>query len=80
MLERSSAEGAAFATHIPPDGIFNAVACRSSTSVLAIRFVVVLRHEVIVNCARPALGRASKGGRTGLALRVWALWLILLCG
>ncbi len=48
---------------------------------LATRFVVVPRREVIlVNCARPALGRASKEGRTGLALRVWALCLTLLCG
>ncbi|MGH8543892.1 MAG: hypothetical protein ACREX3_09750 [Gammaproteobacteria bacterium] len=48
---------------------------------LAIGFAVVLRHGVVlVNCARPALGSASKAGRTDSALRAWALCLILLCG
>ncbi|MBA3493884.1 MAG: hypothetical protein H0T87_07175 [Gammaproteobacteria bacterium] len=48
---------------------------------LATRFVVVLRHGmVLVRRARPALAGPSKEGCTGLALRAWALCLILLCG
>jgi len=81
LVERSSAEGAAFATHIPPDGIFNAVACRPSTSHVRYRFTVVPRHGVVlVKCARPALAGPSKGTRTGSRFPELALCLILLCG
>jgi len=44
-------------------------------------FVVALRPGVVlVNCARPALARASKAGHAGSTLWAWALCLIMLCG
>ncbi len=48
---------------------------------VATRFVVVLRHGVVlVKCARPALAGPSTGRGTGSTLGAWALCLILLCG